>query len=290
MCIDPDEALGIARQARDCRPRERRERHDLVCGNGTAVLQQQPSARDLRRLCARPQRDPAVCEQAAQRARSGAAEDCQRVLLGRHDDELAADHAHVREVRCSQQRELIQRQCPRVPRRAHEAHTLVLAPLQSLEERAIGANVGRATEVQSTREPLDRPRADSDEHGVVRQRRSARQLDRAALRVHGRERVGVHMGAVVRGDLGEVEVQHVDHAERRCDRERAVDEIARRGDDVDVDSHLDVCMQSDQRLEPRNPSTADHDALRRSRHGRHAKPRNPSRQPRKAARRPRETT
>ncbi len=203
---------------------------------------------------------PRSDEQAAQHAAGRRAEHAKWILLGSNDGELDAYHASVGQVRGGQERELIQRERPAEPGWVHEAQALLRAIFESLEQPHERRHALRSAEVQGALQPVAPLSADRDDDGVVWKHNAAREPDGSRLGVDLRQGVHMQLGVVICSDLGKLEEVGLRKFKGCRHRERLVDELAVRGDEVHLHRDLHQRAQRQQRLDRRDAPATDNDA------------------------------
>ena len=103
--------------------------------------------------------------------------------------------------------------------------------------------------MQRALQPVAPPSADRDDQGVVGKDAAAGKSDAPVLGVDACQRVYVQLGALLVGDLGEIEEVGLGEIKGRRHREWLVDELAVRGNQVHLHPDLQKRAQRQQRLD-----------------------------------------
>ena len=167
MLVDGNEAVERLRQAVDTGAAQTRQRDDTVDVYLPLLDEAHLPVDELGYMRRRYELDVAFLQQLADRRATRAPEELERTLLGRDERELDALDLIGAEMRCGQQRELVQRQRPDRTRGHDERDSTYLARSDLFEERADLVRVGRAAKGQCARNGRGRDGADRDEQVVV---------------------------------------------------------------------------------------------------------------------------
>ena len=204
MLVDRDEALGVARDARDAQPLQARQADDAVDVDPPAAgVDDQVAALDGR-VRGSDELDAGAVEQLGDGVARRAAEDRERPVLRGHEDDLEAVGAHRPGLARRHQRELVERQRPGRLVRHDERDALGVALLGVAEQPVQRLLLAVLAEGDGVRVGGRRPRPGREHEVVVGEHLAAAGAD----------------GPLERRDLGHG-VLHELRAEALGDRGRA---------------------------------------------------------------------
>ena len=206
------------------------------------------------------QLDAALGQEPVDPLRRLEAEDLERCVLGRHDDQIGRDVA-LRQVVGGQERKLVEGEQPTRPCRGGEGEPVREAMLEIIQRpREILPEAGGRDRDRAWH-PNAQLRTDRDQERVVGADRAGLR-NHAVVRPHALESIRHERRALIRRDPVQVEALNALVAEERGELHRPMDELGVRRQQVDLDTVLGQLAQGEQRLERRHPTTRDHDLVR----------------------------
>ena len=187
------------------------------------------------------------------------AEDAQRRRLGGDERHVHVVDSHPANLGGGHQGELVERQRPRRAAGHDEGDVLEVAVLGVGEHPAQRLVRARLAERDRAGVGTGGAGADRDDEVVVGDLLAAGAADDAAVGDDLLAAVDDEAGAEVIGDALQRAVLGVSERERLGDGERAVREVRRGGHERDADPIAGQVVEGDQRLEPGDASSQDHD-------------------------------
>ena len=272
VLVDGQVPLVVVREPGDARADQLGQRDGEVGVDQRAALEPDGAVEGAHGGGAGDQIDAGAVELGAHRLARGRAERLERRVLGRGDDDVGLGDAAVAQRGGAQQRQLVEREQPARARRGDEGEPQPRVREHARDRLLDEAGAHRAAERGGAGHHLARARAGGDHEDLVGNRVAVAREHAVALGLDRRQAVAMQAHAEPLGQVVERDARRRPAAERRRNRRRAVDELGRGSEQLEVRARARDGAQREDAFDRSHPGAGDEDPCHAARLPRPGRP------------------